>query len=288
MIRSLKIFGIILLLGVTLAPSADAQWINGGGSNIYYNGAVGVNTNPAAFGGSPFVLYSAVLPYFIINSGCAGSGCDPSFAFELNGASPKAYVGVVAGNNNGINGSLVGDLYIRSQNSRLLFSVDGGVSQAITVTSTGVNLKGTVTADNIVAMYQDVAEWVPVDEHMDAGTVVVVDKSKSNHVTKSVKPYDTGVAGVVSERPGVILGQPGPSKAMIATTGRVRVKVDATAGSIGVGDLLVSSPVAGYAMASQAVKINDAEFHRPGTIIGKALEPLPSGQGEILVLLSLQ
>jgi hypothetical protein len=29
-------------------------------------------------------------------------------------------------------------------------------------------------------------------------------------------------------------------------------------------------------------------FHQPGTIIGKALEPLASGKGEILVLLSLQ
>ena len=27
---------------------------------------------------------------------------------------------------------------------------------------------------------------------------------------------------------------------------------------------------------------------QPGTILGKALEPLPSGRGEILVLLSLQ
>ena len=75
---------------------------------------------------------------------------------------------------------------------------------------------------------------------------------------------------------------------MIATTGRVRVKVDAAAGAVKIGDLLVSSPLAGYAMASQPVNINGAAFHRPGTIIGKALEPLASGRGEILVLLSLQ
>ncbi len=29
-------------------------------------------------------------------------------------------------------------------------------------------------------------------------------------------------------------------------------------------------------------------MHRPGTIIGKALEPLSTGEGTILVLLSLQ
>jgi hypothetical protein len=34
--------------------------------------------------------------------------------------------------------------------------------------------------------------------------------------------------------------------------------------------------------------IGGVRFHRPGTIIGKALEPLAQGTGEILVLLSLQ
>jgi hypothetical protein len=42
------------------------------------------------------------------------------------------------------------------------------------------------------------------------------------------------------------------------------------------------------AMKSQAVEIGGITLHRPGTIIGKALEPLESGEGEILVLLSLQ
>jgi hypothetical protein len=30
------------------------------------------------------------------------------------------------------------------------------------------------------------------------------------------------------------------------------------------------------------------QLHRPGTLIGKALEPLKRGSGKILVLLSLQ
>jgi len=36
------------------------------------------------------------------------------------------------------------------------------------------------------------------------------------------------------------------------------------------------------------MKIGGARIHRPGTLIGKALEPLDKGTGEILVLLSLQ
>lgn len=34
--------------------------------------------------------------------------------------------------------------------------------------------------------------------------------------------------------------------------------------------------------------LGGTRIHRPGTIIGKALEPLEKGTGEILVLLSLQ
>jgi hypothetical protein len=41
-------------------------------------------------------------------------------------------------------------------------------------------------------------------------------------------------------------------------------------------------------MKSQPLEIAGEQIHRPGTLIGKALEPLAKGTGEILVLLSLQ
>lgn len=103
-----------------------------------------------------------------------------------------------------------------------------------------------------------------------------------------MKPYDTRVAGVVSEKPGMILGVAGDAKAMVATTGRVRVHVDATAAPIEIGDLLATSTKPGMAMKSIPVSLSGIEMHRPGTLIGKALEALPSGEGDILVLLSLQ
>ena len=37
-----------------------------------------------------------------------------------------------------------------------------------------------------------------------------------------------------------------------------------------------------------AVNLGGVQIHRQGTLIGKALEPLEKGKGEILVLLSLQ
>jgi hypothetical protein len=104
----------------------------------------------------------------------------------------------------------------------------------------------------------------------------------------STHSYDTSVAGVVSSNPGLLLGVASDSKAKIATTGRVRVRVDATKSPIRKGDLLVTSDRPGMAMKSEPLDIGGVKLHRPGTLIGKALEPLASGEGEILVLLSLQ
>jgi len=148
--------------------------------------------------------------------------------------------------------------------------------------------EGPVTGTNIQAHYQDLAEWVPAAEDLEPGTVVVLDQRTDNTVKASYKPYDTMVAGVVSLQPGVILGEAAPTKEQIATTGRVRVKVDASRGAIAIGDILVTGSVAGTAMKSMPVEVAGIEMHRPGTIIGKALEPLDAGIGEILVLLSMQ
>jgi hypothetical protein len=141
---------------------------------------------------------------------------------------------------------------------------------------------------NIAAKYQDVAEWVPSAQSLAAGTVAVIDGRANNRVDMSTKPYDTQVAGVVSTQPGVLLGEGGIDKTKLAHSGRVKVKVDAQYGAIAIGDLLVTSATPGHAMRSKPMKIGGAEIHRPGTLIGKALEPMEKGRGEILVLLTLQ
>ena len=145
-----------------------------------------------------------------------------------------------------------------------------------------------IISGNIAAKYQDVAEWVPARQQLAAGTVVSLDVTHANEVLPSAHAYDTHVAGVVSAQPGLILGEGGAGKVLVATTGRVKVKVDATRAPVKIGDLLVTSDRPGLAMRSRPIKVAGTLLHRPGTIIGKALEPLTGGQGEILVLLSLQ
>lgn len=164
-----------------------------------------------------------------------------------------------------------------------------GVTSTTDSVTIGGNLTvtGSITGNPINAKYQDVAEWVPVRESLRPGTVVVIDATTNNGVVSSRSEYDTRVAGVVSNSPGVILGEGGAGKAKIATTGRVRVRVSGVQ-PIRVGDLLVTSSEEGVAMKSIPLSLGGVPVHRPGTLIGKALEPFSSGEGEILVLLSLQ
>jgi len=164
-----------------------------------------------------------------------------------------------------------------------------------TVLSTNLTLNGTtnvvgdlVVSGNVAAKYQDVAEWVDASEDLAAGTVVVIDAEAYNRVRAASDAYDTGVAGAVSLQPGLILGESGVGRVLVAQSGRVRINVDANYGAIRPGDILVTSPTSGHAMRSTPMEIGDGAFHRPGTVLGKALEPLEEGLGEILVLLTLQ
>jgi hypothetical protein len=161
-------------------------------------------------------------------------------------------------------------------------------TQKLDVTG-NVKITGDINVSgNIAAKYQDVAEWVDSPQELAPGTVVVLDTTKSNQVIAATQAYDSRVAGVISLQPGLSLGEAGEGRVLVATTGRVKIKVDATNGPIQIGDLLVTSDQTGMAMKSVPVEVGGVRLHRPGTLIGKALEPLAKGTGEILVLLSLQ
>lgn len=245
-----------------------SQWTTSG-SNVYYNsGNVGVGT---ATPNGRFEVAGG--PIFLGDMGNAGWG-NMLIRGRVLSANSNIHLSPPGGSS----------IYIDSN-----YRDAGGLAGPVNLFVSGdVNSSGTITGNNIVAKYQDVAEWVPSTQKLSAGTVVVLDPERSNHVLASAAAYDTRVAGVVSARPGVILGEAGEGRLMVATTGRVRVRVDATRGPIRVGDLLVTGEAPGAAMRSEPVEVGGVRMHRPGTIIGKALEPLEKGVGDILVLLSLQ
>jgi hypothetical protein len=224
----------------------------------------------------------------------------------LGRTAAEATLGVAAGAGQYATDAAAGDVVLRTEDATKRILVANGPGASALAVSGGkvgigknnpstaldvvgaINATGAITGATVSATYQDVAEWVPSSQKLAAGTVVVLDKGEANHVLASTGAYDTKVAGVVSAEPGVILGVAGEGKLKVATTGRVRVKVDATRSPIEVGDLLVTGDTEGVAMKSVEIDLGGVKIHRPGTIIGKALEPLASGTGEILVLLSLQ
>lgn len=73
------------------------------------------------------------------------------------------------------------------------------------------------------------------------------------------------------------VGLPVPGRPLLALMGRVYVKATTENGPIRPGDLLVSAST-GYVM-----RCSDP-WACEGAVVGKALEPLKSGQGRILML----
>ncbi len=270
-------------------PSGGSQWNNGGSNSISYSsGNVGIGTTNPAYGK---LQVNKIIRIDDDSGSAAGS--------DTLAAAPGLYLGTSAGGAmfqfNAGGGIDLWQFNNAAWGRTVTYTKGGNVGIGNPSPSTKLHVQGdgrftgNLTVDgNIAAKYQDVAEWVSSSEQVPSGTVVVLDTTKSNQVISSTQSYDTRVAGVVSAQPGIALGESGKGKVLVATTGRVLVKVDATNGPIHIGDLLVTSDIPGVAMKSEPISIGNRKFHTPGTLIGKALEPLEKGSGKILVLLSLQ
>jgi hypothetical protein len=126
----------------------------------------------------------------------------------------------------------------------------------------------------------DVAERFKVLGYGEIGSVMVMDE-QDKAIKLCERAYDPCVVGIISGEPAFILGLETEHQP-IALCGRVPCNVDADIAPIKVGDLLTTSPTKGY--AQKALEIEKAT----GTIIGKALESLSQGKGQITVLVILQ
>ncbi len=123
-------------------------------------------------------------------------------------------------------------------------------------------------------------------EKVAPGTVMVL--GPEGTLSASQHAYDKRVAGVISGagsyKPGIVLDTQttGRNRQPIALMGKVFCKVDAQFGAIEIGDLLTTSATPGHAMRA------GEPLQAFGAVIGKALRPLPDGQGLIPILISLQ
>lgn len=315
-VGSVSLF-ILLATSTVSVGAQEAVWILGSGSSAtYMAGSVGMGTTTPSSTATAHVVNnnSSGDPTILLeNMGNAagnvhltthrtGAGNAGIFRFKYyDSGANLVEAGTVAGTILNIaTGTRAGGLVFSTQSTAAAVAsekmrIDATGNVGIGTASPTVKLHvvgdatftGTVTGVNIQANYQDIAEWVPSSKNLASGTVVVLDPERSNSVIASSAAYDTRVAGVVSEQPGVLLGIAGEGKIKVATTGRVKLRVHSDR-AVRIGDLLVSSAEEGLAMVSEPLDLGGVKIHRPGTLIGKALEPMQAGTGEILVLLSLQ
>ena len=169
-----------------------------------------------------------------------------------------------------------------------LFMQDGDSVTQITLNGS----TGLITADSLnLTGGADLSESFDVggDESIrKPGMVMCIDPANPGSLIPSTRAYDRTVAGVISGangvNPGMIMGQDdsiADGDYPVALTGRVWVYCDASTGAITPGDLLTTAAMPGHAM-----KVSE-HARATGATIGKAMTSLESGQGLVLVLISL-
>jgi len=168
-------------------------------------------------------------------------------------------------------------------------------SAAIPTLNGNVTVDGEIFAKVVtVTGGSDVAEPYHVagagDVKPAAGMVVSINPDEIGQMRVASRAYDKTVAGILSGAngiaPGITLRQTGTiadGALPVASIGRVWCYCDADAnGPIEAGDMLTTSNTAGHAM-----KVSDFGLAN-GSVIGKAMSPLKSGRGLVLVFVSLK
>ena len=176
--------------------------------------------------------------------------------------------------------------------------------------STGISTGSTANVSNTMPYIQltwcrkdsgsDYAEWIESNEEIEDGMVVSADPENDNKVVSSKNAYDKTVLGIVSTKPGWLVGVESATTVKLALTGRVPVKVTTDNGIIERGDLLTTSSTPGYAMKFELLETNgdmsmqelsdtiNQNEQRRNSILGKALEPCNEETCKIMVLITLQ
>ena len=136
-----------------------------------------------------------------------------------------------------------------------------------------VNGLGVAYAPNFVTPYSDLAEWMLTDAPHDPGSVLVM----RNGIAVLSDAYEaTGVVGVVSSQPGLVMNglcEGKENHVRVAKSGMVPVFFSTEFGDVeGNGELLCAGP-GGYAVRAP-------EIPRPGSIVGKAMSAMSSYHGD--------
>lgn len=269
-------------LEATLNPALRGVTVNTG------SGVEGVNHQSQGLG-----LLGGRDKIFKQNVGVYGQSNQQGVFGHSTADSGTGVFGSCVGSGIGVRGNSTAGIAVQGEcfgSGIAIHGIGGPLAGSLAGSFTGnVKVKGNIDCTgDITLINEDCAEdfYIVNSETVQPGTVMVIE---SNEVLcQSSCAYDKRVAGVVSGagnyKPALILGkkQSSENRMPIALMGKVYCKVDAQYGEIEVGDLLTSSPTAGYAM-----KATDPR-QSFGAVLGKALSPLMEGQALIPILVSLQ
>jgi hypothetical protein len=208
------------------------------------------------------------------------TGTTVSVTGTITGASVVG--GVMTGSSVSVTGTVTGASVVGGVMSGSSLTVSTGavtLGSIVNANANGVGNIGatggffnTVFAKATSAQYADLAEWYEADADYPPGTVLIFGGSKE--VTQAIGINDVRVAGVVSTNPAHIMnaGLDAEHTAALALTGRVPTLV---VGTIRKGDMMVT------AGGGRAQACADP---RMGSVIGKAVQDHPGGQGTIEIV----
>ena len=229
-----------------------------GGYGIGLNGVFGLTSESGGHGG----WFEAGSTGSALVANATGSGNIATFA--VNGTARSWFTNA-------------GALHVDASSGRIL-----GLYANNTI-KMRVEPNGHVYAQQFHSGGADFAEMYPAAEALEPGTVVAIGPDGRLVAADATRPQ--AVMGVVSDSPTIvggyaIEGDGNDGKVPVAILGIVEVRASAASGPIVPGNLLTPGSKPGTA--------EKAVWAYPGTVIGKALEPLPTGSGRIRMLVTLR
>lgn len=266
---------VIALEGLASAGTGSVQGVNGTTFSPQGIGVFGSNNASTGNGGGGVIgiTNSADFGFSFATRGSASASTGSAVAFFGETFSPDGTAGYFLNRAGG--NIIVG--HVGQNDDQSVFRVDG---------------TGRVFADGgFQPNGADFAESMGIAGdrgQYSAGDLLAIDPDSIKKLAVAHEPYSTLVAGIYSTKPGMLgstrkVNEPEAANEIpLAVVGIVPCKVTAQNGPIAAGDLLVASSIPGRAM-----KGTD-RTRMLGAVVGKALEPLPTGVGVIQVLVTLQ
>jgi filamentous hemagglutinin len=259
---------VVATTGVTAGSSGVSATGNITGGNLLTSGvtsSAGNITSSANISGGNLLGAGLSLSSNVIS--VLNTTSNITTTANITGGNVQFGAGIVSGTGN----ILGGNLNIGTGSATLGSIINANANGIGNIGSASLYFN-TVFAKATSAQYADLAEWYEADADYEPGTVLVF--GGDQEVTIAVGINDVRVAGVVSTNPAHIMnsGLKAPHVAAVALTGRVPTLV---VGEIKKGDMMVTAG-GGRAQACAEPRI--------GSVIGKALQDHPGGQGTIEIV----